>query len=292
MKNQIITFAAFLSALVFILSRPISILAANPVLRLQADSTQVEINQEFEVEIYLDTLNQQTVGVDAFLTFDTGDLEVLNIEGGLIYPNYPAMIYDNGTGEIKIGGSANYNNYFDQSGVLATIRLKAEKLGQTTIDFIWNQGRTNETNVVSLQIDDLLTTHPAGLTIDITDSSDNESDDDQGENNDDQGEDASPVSSPAPEEEDKSFFSSLISRIRGESDEKEKEEKEKKEGPVKKSIISPEVLGAKEQAEALEQSSKTAKSNKILWGTVIFLLLAVILLLVLLIKQRKKNRDS
>jgi hypothetical protein len=151
--------------------RPNTVLAVNPILRLQSGSSQVEESSQIEVEVYLDPLNQPTVGADIILNYDPSFWETQEIKCGTLYPSCPAKIFDNFRGVIKLAGSANYsqynNGYLADQRILAKIRLLAKKSGKTTISFVWKKEATNETNVVSPEKEDLLTNQPQGLEIEI-----------------------------------------------------------------------------------------------------------------------------
>jgi len=161
------TFLTILLSSALFSPNPAPAVAASPTLNLQSAVDQVTVGEELEVGIYLDTLGQEVVGVDAILNFDPKTLVVRRIEKGALFSNYPALTYENAKGIIKIAGSSNYDDYFSGQGILATIVFQAVGEGQSTLRFSWEEGATNDTNIVSPQRTDLLTSTPPTLEIKV-----------------------------------------------------------------------------------------------------------------------------
>lgn len=155
-------------------------LAVNPILRLETDTKEIYNDEELVINVTLDPLNQPTVGVDLWLNYQPEYLEIIKIDCGTFYPNCPVKSFDNQVGLIKLAASANINDYnlgaTAENRLIAEITALAKKSGSTDISFSWEKNSTRETNVVSPQIIDLLTSQPESLTLKISAGSNQTSD--------------------------------------------------------------------------------------------------------------------
>ena len=107
------------------------------------------LNQEFDVNIILDTENEQITGTDVTLKYDPLKLEVVSLTPGTIFGNYPIKSASSGvitfTGIITTGSQTGYSGI----GTFGTVKLKVIQTGTTTLDFDFTKGAVADSNVVS-----------------------------------------------------------------------------------------------------------------------------------------------
>ena len=160
----------------------------NASLTLVAPKT-VGLGETFTVEIKLDTGNRSvpTTGTDVILKYapdvtiltypppKIGVIKPLKIIPGNTYDTYPIQEIDTETNTIKISGSASsLKNYFSGSGTFASIEFKTVDLGPISIDFVWREGATDDTNVVGLvdgQPQERLISKPLSINLEIAELS-------------------------------------------------------------------------------------------------------------------------
>lgn len=118
-------------------------------LTLNPSSAQVAVNTPFAVDIYLDTKAERTTATDIVLSFDPTYLEVTNVAFKI--PNlYPinSKIIDNTTGKIRITSAEdNVTDVFTGADTLATLTITPKVLGNSSLVFTCEMGKTNESNV-------------------------------------------------------------------------------------------------------------------------------------------------
>jgi len=122
--------------------------AASPSLLFSDSSKAVGVGEIITVDIILDTAGQEVHGAGAKITFDQKNLEIVSIQPGTIFGDYPVASYDNTSGNIIVSGIASSkNNSFNDSGVFATLTFRAIKEGDSSVQFIFEPGSTRDSNI-------------------------------------------------------------------------------------------------------------------------------------------------
>jgi len=107
------------------------------------------INQEFDVNIMLDTEGEEVTGTDVTLNYDATKLKVVTLTPGTIFGSYPIKSASAGvitfTGIITTGSQTGYTG----SGTFGTVKFKVLQTGTTTLDFDFTKGAVADSNVVS-----------------------------------------------------------------------------------------------------------------------------------------------
>lgn len=136
----------FLLSVFFILSTT-NINAAT--LSVSPPTGNFSTNQQFDVNIILNTESEQVTGTDVTLKYDALKLEVVSLTPGTIFGNYPIKSASAGvitfTGIITTGSQTGYSG----TGTFGTIKFKVLQTGTTTLDFDFTQGAVADSNVVS-----------------------------------------------------------------------------------------------------------------------------------------------
>lgn len=131
--------------IIFILL-PITAQAA--VLDLNPASKNVDLNNNFAVEIILDTQEVNTDGTDVhYLNYDDSILEVQSITPGVLYAN--TAVSTGANGKINFSQAAQGGRSYNGKGVLATIIFKAIAEGSSALTFDFTPGNTLDCNVAS-----------------------------------------------------------------------------------------------------------------------------------------------
>lgn len=146
-----------LISLLFFLFFPSAISAAEIKLVMPSN---IGKNQVFPVQVYLDTQGELTVGTDLLFGFDSTDLVFVQVDEANFYSNYHEPIVFLDKGQIRYSGTSNYNDYQAGNELFATFFFKKKKIGKPELHLIWLKDKTNDTNVISENGTDLLTTSP------------------------------------------------------------------------------------------------------------------------------------
>lgn len=128
---------------------------------LAPSSANYYLGDQPEIEIRLDTWSNPVSGADLILNFDPLNWEVAEITEGTIFASYPLKEFDNSSGQVKISGTAEYNNYYSGRGNFATLKFNLKSAGITSLKFDYSPGSTLDCNIVSaLTGQELLTEEP------------------------------------------------------------------------------------------------------------------------------------
>ncbi len=107
------------------------------------------VDQEIDVNIILNTENEQVTGTDVTLKYDALKLEVVSLTPGTIFGSYPIKSSSAGTitftGIITTGSQTGYSG----TGTFGTVKFKVLQTGTTTLDFDFTKGAVADSNVVS-----------------------------------------------------------------------------------------------------------------------------------------------
>jgi len=156
----------------------VSISASGGRLWLNQPAAQtINVNDEFDIEILMDSVGFRTVATDVVLNYPTTLLEVVDadpatdgvqITTGTLYQTYQYLDLglDTQNGIIDVGGySAPDGIDATSQGLFATVRFKALAEGSADLAFSFTSGATDESNILEHQPDqpieranDILTT--------------------------------------------------------------------------------------------------------------------------------------
>ncbi len=131
---------------------------------------------QFPVFIFLDTEDQKTIGTDLLLQYDAKKLEFVKSKKGELYPNHHEVVVNKKLGQIRYSATVNTKDesvsgednlvtlYFRKKN--KNVRVSQTKTEPNALQLVWKPYATNDTNVVSVDGEELLATAPAELAID------------------------------------------------------------------------------------------------------------------------------
>jgi hypothetical protein len=101
--------------------------------------------------------------------FDPKILQAVKVSETKLYQNYfPVENERIKDGEVVLSGTSEITQPVDDQGQMAAITFKAIRSGKTAVGFDWEADATNDTNIVSSEIDqDLLTSQPQPAQIEV-----------------------------------------------------------------------------------------------------------------------------
>ncbi len=151
--------------------------AITATLSLSPTSGTTGLNQNFSVNIMLDTAGNATDGVDVFsvhfnpailqVVDDNGSLAGVQITPGSLMPATTANIVDNTAGTIQFSQASSGGSNFTGSGILATINFKGVSGGTSAVTMDANLGNTSDSNVAFQGTDLLASVTNASFTVDV-----------------------------------------------------------------------------------------------------------------------------
>lgn len=122
--------------------------ASEPSLLFSETTIKAEVGETFSVEVIVDTGGEVAYGVGAKVSFDPKILEVVSVQPGTIFGDYPAASYDNTSGKIIVSGIASsQQNFIKDRAEFATLTFRAKKQGITSVQFIYEPGSTTDSNI-------------------------------------------------------------------------------------------------------------------------------------------------
>ncbi len=156
-------------------SKNVTEAATTATLSLSPTSSSIILNQNFTVNILLDTVGNATDGVDVFsLHFNPAILQVVDsnasvagvqIAPGSLMPATTANVADNTAGTIQFSQASSGGSNFTGSGILATITFRANAVGSSAVTMDFTPGNTADTNVAFQGTDLLLSVTNGTYTV-------------------------------------------------------------------------------------------------------------------------------
>src|SRR3989344_628256 len=135
---------AFLTLFLFVLER--GVFAAT--FSLNPEIVSIQAGQEFSVDVSIDTQKTSVDGADVVLTYNSEKLEVVKIEGGEAFGDYPIQKAENGL--VKITGIApSQGPFFSGEARFASVRFKALFGGEEGIRIDFADDSTVESNIAA-----------------------------------------------------------------------------------------------------------------------------------------------
>jgi hypothetical protein len=149
--------------------------ASAATLTLSPASGTYNANDNFTVNVNLDTTGQAIDGVDLFyLKFNPSILQVVDANGsasgvqitpGSLLPQTLSNTADNSTGKITFSQVTTGGTTYTGSGILASITFKAAFNGTSSLTFDFTPGSTADTNVAGGGVDKLTSVNSASFTV-------------------------------------------------------------------------------------------------------------------------------
>lgn len=127
-------------------------------LTLSPSITNTQVNQQFNLTLTLNPQNQLIVGTDIILIFDPAIIQPISVINTGHIRSTPAIRLTDTPGQLKFSLTNPYGVYTTSPGTIATLTFQALKTGQTNLSFQFTPGSTKDTNVVSQNATDTLTT--------------------------------------------------------------------------------------------------------------------------------------
>ena len=149
--------------------------AANTTLTLSPSSTSVTINNNFTVDINLDTGGGPIDAVDVYsLHFNPAVLQVVDsnagtagvqIAPGTILPNNVVNTVDNTAGILQYSQASSGGGSFTGTGTLATITFKGVGVGSSSVTMDFIPGNTDDTNAAFQGLEQLTSVGNGSFTV-------------------------------------------------------------------------------------------------------------------------------
>lgn len=142
-------------------------------LTLSPASQTVAINEEFIINVLLDTEGVGTDGTDAIINYDADYLNISQASLGSLYDT--AVTTNTSTsGKITLSAIASTGSDYAGSGTFATLTFTPLLAGSSNINFSFSSGSTTDSNVTSNQEDVLSSVSNSTITISSNGSDTNE----------------------------------------------------------------------------------------------------------------------
>jgi hypothetical protein len=137
-------------------------------LSLLSPKTSYRAGEIFDVTVLLSSLRQETVGVDVQLQYDPEflQLEVADssaaaanrylIKDNAIFDQFPGLNANTKQGLITFSSLKENNGTVTEGGIVAGLRFRALKQGETEIKFVAKRKSTTDTNVNTKKGKDIL----------------------------------------------------------------------------------------------------------------------------------------
>lgn len=118
------------------------------------DAFTSRTGQTLVSDIYVDTGGYEAGGAGAKILYDPDVVEVIDIEPGNIFSDYPVLAYDNEAGLMTISGIVgSINQLYSGVGMFARIYWRGLNPGETTATFEFEAGSTRDSNIAVLSGD-------------------------------------------------------------------------------------------------------------------------------------------
>lgn len=137
---------------------------------------EIESGQVFPAQVYLNTKDQQTIGTDLLFSYDPQQLKFVQVQSTDFYPHYhqAKFLQQQQQGQLRYSGTADYQHYQQGSEVFANLFFKKigggpNQASTLSLDLVWEQDRTDDTNVIGIEGQDLLKQRPKIIPVELTD---------------------------------------------------------------------------------------------------------------------------
>ena len=121
---------------------------------LSPGSSELRQGCKYTVDIIVNTEGASTRGADAFLSYNPDEIEILDIDPGVVYKSYPGKIFGNGSIRIT---AFSQDGLFNGRGVLARIAFRSKPgVEFSKIYFNYSPGATTDSNIAGENANDIL----------------------------------------------------------------------------------------------------------------------------------------
>lgn len=122
--------------------------ADQPRIQFSPSNVSVEVGETFLTEIIVDTAGVEAAGADAIISYDSAQLEVVSINKGTIFSDYPQTAFDNSQGKMRVSGVVSGpRELYSGRGVLATVEWRALLAGKASVELNFDPGSTVDSNI-------------------------------------------------------------------------------------------------------------------------------------------------
>lgn len=144
----------FLIGLMFAAS--VSAVSAAPRLYFEPATSSETVGGTFDVVVKVDTGEEETMAVDAIISFDATKLKVNQVVEGDFLPNFDYDL-ENSNGKLSIWNFAQ-DTLSPQSGVgeIATITFEAESNGDASVSYLCEEGNDTDSAIWDPSGNDLI----------------------------------------------------------------------------------------------------------------------------------------
>jgi hypothetical protein len=175
---QFSSLALFRKGIVFLVAFVAFLHARSPLVAATIEPLIVQEPQgtgEFPIFIFLDPLNQRTIGTDLYISYDNNRVRFVRAVDGELYQQHHAVAHDTKKKTLRYSATNSFGNYSTAPGLLTTLYFRKQSTEATVlatgstppaVQTIWKKDATDDTNVVSDAGAELLISPPAALAAD------------------------------------------------------------------------------------------------------------------------------
>lgn len=142
---------AFASMIVLMLLFVSQSAFAAPQLLFSPNSLEVPTSGSVAVDVIIDTDNQDAIGADAFIKYDSDQIVIDSVEAGNAFNDYPALTNKLSASTVIISGIAsNKSRALSGQAKLATIYLHGKQVGSGQLTFDFKPGSSTDSNIADV----------------------------------------------------------------------------------------------------------------------------------------------
>lgn len=109
------------------------------------------------VNVFLDTENKKTTGVDLLASFDNKKLKLVSVQKGNLYATYTEPVIDNTNGKVSLSAVVAPETTYQGSGRFAQLVFEPLQNGEAEVMVTYKKGERNDSNVADTTGNDILT---------------------------------------------------------------------------------------------------------------------------------------
>lgn len=154
MINYLRVVTGFIAAFMFI--APSVYANVNGHIRFADDQYEIEVGQTTNLDIVADPQGNRIVGIDIMFSFDPKKIEIVGISKTDIFSELLGLRIDNLTGRARFSVVNSRGKYLEQQANIAVVSARLKESGESEISFEFEPGKTQDTNMVSHESQDVL----------------------------------------------------------------------------------------------------------------------------------------
>ncbi len=144
-SNKLLLTLTILLTYPLVLVSPVK--AASASFKFSPSEQTITTNTPFKVAIVVDPAGYSIGGAGSIILYDPQVINVLSIDPGPIFVDYPIAAIDNTHGKLTISGIASSDHFITDQGVFATITVVTKDLGNSKMSFLFSPGATTDSNI-------------------------------------------------------------------------------------------------------------------------------------------------